>query len=298
MTMSDLHRRFADELAALTIEDEGDLVRLLQLATRLSLLGDPAPLAGWTARAQGRVDALAALATRADELERELWRESGLPLGTAVCEVQDLVAAIHLDPSRLLEGLRARFERLGELADAVPLDGEAAEIVAGYAEGIPVPEEIRLATVERPLGLGALAAVAARTAVPTPIRLERRPTRAAVPDEEAIALCAGPTPVESLRVRFEGRHAAGLQLDDGTRLDGWARLRDDWSIAISLAVRAVVGAAPQAIRARIGSLRAEPDPDAPGVFTASLVGLSPDARSRLLIDEIVVTLSDGRRVAF
>jgi hypothetical protein len=302
----DAARRFRQEFAALAVADADDLVRALSLAARLSLLGDAAPLAAWPKLAQGRVDALEAIDARAAELERELLEGEGEFLGLAVCLVQDLRVAVEGDPHGFLQARSEAILRLAELADEIPLDDEAAAVVAGYAELIPVPAEVRLGQVAHPLGLGAIAAVAAGGTPTRPIqRLARREpvANAAEIAEEELALCAGVAPAESLRRRFEERHAAMGTLEGGDHLAAWARLREDWSMVISLRIRPKDGPAGGArplrpVAVRVGTRIAEPDEEADGMFLVELSSLSPDARSRLLVDPIVVTLSDGRRVSF
>lgn len=289
-------RRFRGELATLAVADADDLVRYLALAGRLEALGEGEPLRNWPKAAQGRVNAMAAVLARVAELERELLEGEGEPLGLSVCLVQDLRMAIARDPSGFLGDLSGPLERLGELADDIPLDDEAAEVVAGYSEIVPVPPELRLGHVEWPVGLGALAAVAARVPDASPIvPLERRERETAV-EEEELALCAGVAPAESLRKRFENRHACAGELAGGVRVEAWARLHDDWSMAIS--VRVSGGAGLRAASARVGTCPADRDEQAEGMFLVEMAGLSPDARSRLLVEPIVVTLSDGRRVSF
>ena len=51
-------------------------------------------------------------------------------------------------------------------------------------------------------------------------------------------------------------------------------------------------------RQTIGASLAEPDEDAPGMFIVELKRLTADTRSRLLVDPIVLNLSDGRRISF
>lgn len=289
-------RRFRGELAATPISDGDDLVRFLSLAARLHVLGEVEPLLGWPRAAQGSVDAVAAVLDRVAELERDLLEGEGDTLGLSVCLVQDLRLAVACDRSGFLDALAEPLERLAELADDIPLDDAAAEVVAGYADLVPVPPAIRLGHVDRPIGLGALAAVAARmprSSAIVPLRRVREETAA---EREEPALCAGVAPADSLRRRFEARHACGDELAGGGRIDAWARLRDDWSMAIS--VRVSGGPALQAISARVGTCPAERDEQAPGMFLVELAPLSADARSRLLVDPIVVTLSDGRRVSF
>ena len=303
----DAARRFRQEFDAIEVTDADDLIRALSLAARLSLLGDPGALSAWPALAQDRVDAFAAIDARAAELERELLEGDGEFLGLAVCLVQDLRVAVEGDPHGFLRGRSEGILRLAELADEIPLDDEAAEVVAGYAELIPVPAELRLAQVAFPLGLGAIAAVAAAGSPVRPIqRLVRREANAATAAsvaEEELALCAGVAPAESLRRRFEERHTAMGTLEGGAHLTAWARLREDWSMVISLRVSGQGGGASatepvRPVALRVGTRIAEPDEEAEGMFLVELAALSPDARSRLLVDPIVVTLSDGRRVSF
>ena len=289
-------RRFRGELAELSVADADDLVRYLSLAARLESLGEGEPLRNWPKAAQGTVNAIPAVLGRVAEIERELLEGEGELLGLAVCLVQDLRIAIAREPSGFLGELSGPLERLGELADDTPLDDEAAEVVAAYAELVPVPRELRLGHVEGPIGLGAIAAVAARVPDASPIvPLRRREQKAAV-EEEELALCAGIAPAESLRKRFENRHACEGELAGGVRVEAWARLHDDWSMAIS--VRVSGGRRLQAISARVGTCPADRDEQAEGMFLVEMAGLSPDARSRLLIEPIVVSLSDGRRVSF
>lgn len=301
----DAARRFRQEFAALEVADADDLVRALSLAARLSLLGESGPLSAWPKLAQGRVDALEAIDARAAELERELLEGEGEFLGLAVCLVQDLRVAVEGDPHGFLRARSEAVLRLAELADEIPLDDEAAAVVAGYAELIPVPPEWRLGQVAHPLGLGAIAAVAATGTPVRPVqRLARRgavanPTGTPIAEEE-LALCAGVAPAESLRRRFEERHTAMGTLESGAHLTAWARLREDWSMVISLRIAGgAAGAEPiRPVALRVGTRIAEPDEDADGMFLVELAALSADARSRLLVDPIVVTLSDGRRVSF
>lgn len=296
---SDVHpealRRFREELLATPVSDADDFVRYLALAARIAALGDDEPLRRWPRAAQGSVNAIEAVRNRMAELEPDLLEGDGEPLGLSVCLVQDLRLAVKLDPSGFLADLAESLERLGELADDVPLDDAAAAIVAGYAETIPVPPAIRLGHVERPIGLGALAAIAARVRLAPVVALRPREVKAAVEHEE-LALCAGVAPAESLRRRFEGRHDCVGTLDDGMKVEAWARLHEDWSVSIS--VRASGERTVRPLAVRIGTRAAEPDADAEGMFLVEMAGLSPDARSRLLVDPIVVTLSDGRRVSF
>jgi len=293
--------RFRASLASLPVDDGDDLIRYLSLAARLAVLGDPGPLADWTKRAQRRVDAVQAIEARVAELERELLEGEGEFLGLAVCLVQDLRIAVGLDTSDFLRPASDSVVTLAELADEIPLDDEAAGVVAGYAELIPVPQPLRLGHVDRPVGLGAIAALAAGLAATEDsrtriVRLERRDATAAVPDEE-LALCEGVAPAESLRRRFEERHAAMGTLDGNVHVSAWARLRDDWSMAISLRIKGGDGSI-RPVAVRVGTRIAEPDEDADGSFLVELAALSPVARSRMLVDPIVVTLSDGRRVSF
>jgi len=289
-------RRFRGEIAELAVSDADDLVRYLSLAARLESLGEGEPLRNWPKAAQGTVNATSAVLARVAEIERELLECEGELLGLAVCLVQDLRIAIARDPSGFLEDLAGPLDRLGELADDTPLDDEAAEVVVAYAELVPVPPELRLGHVADPVGLGAIAAVAARVPDASPIvPLERRERNSAV-EEEELALCAGVAPAESLRKRFENRHACAGELAGGTRVEAWARLHDDWSMAIS--VRISGGQRLQAVSVRVGTCPADRDGQAEGMFLIEMVGLSPDARSRLLVEPIVVTLSDGRRVSF
>jgi len=292
----DAIRRFRGELAATPIADADDLVRFLAIAARLDALGDGEPLRNWPKAAQGSVDAVAAVIGRVPELERDLLEGEGEVLGLAVCLVQDLRLAVARDTSGFLAVLATPLGRLAELADDVPLDDVAAEIVGGYADTVPVPAEMRLGHVDRPIGLGALAAVAARMPRASAIVPLRRIAEEAAVEREELAMCAGVAPAESLRRRFEARHSCADELAGGGRIEAWARLRDDWSMAIS--VRISGGPARQAVAARVGTCPAERDEAAAGMFLVELAPLSPDVRSRLLVDPIVVTLSDGRRVSF
>jgi hypothetical protein len=305
-------RRFRDELAAVRVVDADDLVRYLALSARLSALGDPEPLRAWTKVAQGRVNAIEALAERAAELERQLLTLEGELLGVAVCEVQDLRLAVASESTGLLREREHDLERLGACADDVPLDDEAAAIVAGYAAIVPVPPGIRLGHVEHPVGLSSIAAAAARAPLAEPpIPLGRSGAQAgsepgseqrggAEVTEEEVALCDGPAPAEALRRRFERRHGAAGELSGGIRVDAWARLHEDWSMTISIRVSGREGEAeiPRPVAVRVGTMVAEPDEDAPGMFIVELKRLTADTRSRLLVDPIVVNLSDGRRISF
>jgi len=289
-------RRFRGELDALAIADADDLVRYLSLAGRLAALGEEDHLRNWPKVAQGTVNAVTAVLGRIAELEQQLLEDEGELLGLAVCLVQDLRLAVARDPSGFLGELAHPVERLGELADEIPLDDEAAEVVAGYAELVPVPPEFRLGHVADPIGIGALAAVAARVPDASPIvPLRRREVKSEV-EEEELALCAGVAPAESLRKRFENRHACAGELAGGAKVEAWARLHDDWSMAIS--VRVSGGPRLHAVSARVGTCPADRDEQAEGMFLVEMAALSPDARSRLLVEPIVVTLSDGRRVSF